>query len=57
MHLRGKVAQSSTGVGVFAQIKRFRDEFIDKLSSDLYLMFTAKRNMETIRFLDSIGKV
>ena len=37
-----------------AQIKRFRDEFIDKLFSDRHLVFTAKRNMETIRFLDRI---
>jgi len=37
-----------------AQIKRFRDEFIDKLFSDRHLVFTAKRNIETIRFLDRI---
>jgi len=37
-----------------AQIKRFRDEFIDKLFSDPHLVFTAKRNMATIRFLDHI---
>ena len=36
------------------QIKRFRDEFIEKLFSDHYLVFTAKRNMATIRFLDRI---
>ena len=37
-----------------AQIKRFRDEFIDKLFSDRHLVFTAKRNIEAIRFLDRI---
>ena len=37
-----------------AQIKRFRDEFIDKLFSDRHLVFTAKKNIETIRFLDRI---
>jgi transposase len=37
-----------------AQIKRFRDEFIEKLFSDRHLVFTAKRNIETIRFLDRI---
>jgi len=37
-----------------AQIKRFRDEFVDKLFSDPHLVFTAKRNMATIRFLDLI---
>ena len=37
-----------------AQIKRFRDEFIEKLFSDRHLVFTAQRNMETIRFLDRI---
>jgi len=37
-----------------AQIKRFRDEFIDKLFSDRHLVFTAKKNMATIRFLDQI---
>ena len=35
-------------------IKRFRDEFIDVLFTDRHLNFTAKRNMETIRFLDRI---
>jgi transposase len=37
-----------------AQIKRFRDEFIDKLFSDPHLVFTAKRNIAAIRFLDQI---
>ena len=37
-----------------AQIKRFRDEFIDKLFSDRHLVFTAKKNIATIRFLDQI---
>jgi hypothetical protein len=37
-----------------AQIKRFRDEFIEKLFSARHLVFTAKRNIETIRFLDRI---
>ena len=37
-----------------AQIKRFRDEFIEKLFSDRHLVFTAKRNIEAIRFLDRI---
>lgn len=37
-----------------AQIKRLRDEFIEKLFSDRHLVFTAKRNIETIRFLDRI---
>ena len=37
-----------------AQIKRFRDEFIEKLFSDRHLVFTAKKNIETIRFLDRI---
>jgi len=37
-----------------AQIKRFRDEFIEKMFADPYLVFTAKRNIETIRFLDRI---
>ena len=36
------------------QIKRFRDEFIEKLFSDRHLLFTAKRNIDTIRFLDRI---
>ena len=38
-----------------AQIKRFRDEFIEKLFSDRHLVFTAQKNMETIRFLDRIA--
>jgi len=37
-----------------AQIKRLRDEFIEKLFSDRHLVFTAKKNIETIRFLDRI---
>jgi len=37
-----------------AQIKRFQDEFIEKMFSDPHLVFTAKRNMEAIRFLDRI---
>jgi len=37
-----------------AQIKRFRDEFIENMFSDHHLVFTAKKNMETIRFLDRI---
>ena len=37
-----------------AQIKRLTDPFIDKLFSDPHLVFTAKRNMATIRFLDRI---
>ena len=37
-----------------AQIKRFRDEFIEQLFSDPHLVFTAKKNIETIRFLDRI---
>jgi transposase len=37
-----------------ADIKRFRDEFIDVLFSDPHLNFTAKKNMATIRFLDKI---
>ena len=37
-----------------AQIKRFRDDFIDKLFSDRHLVFTAKKNITTIRFLDQI---
>jgi transposase len=37
-----------------AQIKRFRDEFINKLFSDRHLVFKAKRNIETNRFLDRI---
>ena len=37
-----------------AQIKRFRDDFIEKLFSDRHLVFTAKRNIATIRFLDHI---
>ena len=37
-----------------AQIERFRDEFIEKLFSDHHLVFTAQRNMETIRFLGRI---
>jgi len=37
-----------------SQIKRFRDEFLEKLFSDYHLLFTAKRNMATIRFLDRI---
>ena len=36
------------------EIKRFRDTFIDVLFTDRHLNFTAKRNMETIRFLDRI---
>ncbi len=36
------------------EIKRFRDEFIDVLFTDPHLNFTAKRNIETIRFLDRI---
>ena len=36
------------------QIKRFRDDFIEKLFSDAHLLFTAKRNIATIRFLDRI---
>jgi transposase len=37
-----------------SQIKRFRDEFIEKIFSDYHLAFTAKTNMATIRFLDRI---
>lgn len=37
-----------------AQIKRFRDEFIEKMFADPNLVFTAKRNIATIRFLDRI---
>jgi len=37
-----------------SQIKRFRDEFIEKMFADPHLVFTAKRNMATIRFLDRI---
>ncbi len=37
-----------------ADIKRLRDPFIDVLFSDPHLNFTAKRNIETIRFLDRI---
>jgi len=37
-----------------AEIKRFRDEFIDVLFTDPHLNFTAKKNIETIRFLDRI---
>jgi transposase len=37
-----------------AQIKRFRDEYIEKLFSDQHLVFTAKRNIATVRFLDRI---
>jgi transposase len=37
-----------------SQIKRFRDEFIEKLFSDDHLVFLAKRNVSTIRFLDQI---
>jgi transposase len=37
-----------------AQVKRFRDEFIEKMFSDPNLVFTAKRNIATIRFLDRI---
>jgi transposase len=37
-----------------AQVKRFRDEFIEKVFADPYLLFTAKRNIATIRFLDRI---
>jgi transposase len=37
-----------------SQIKRFRDEFIEKLFSDYHLLFTAKRNLATIQFLDRI---
>ncbi len=36
------------------QIKRLRDEFEDKLFSDRHLVFTAKRNIATIQFLDCI---
>ena len=36
------------------EIKRFRDEFIDVLFTDPHLNFTAKKNIETIRFLDRI---
>ncbi len=36
------------------EIKRFRDEFIDILFADQHLNFTAKRNIEAIRFLDRI---
>lgn len=35
-----------------AQIKRFQDKFIEKMFSDPYLVFTAKRNLATIQFLD-----
>lgn len=35
-------------------IKRFRDPFIDVLFTDPHLNFTAKRNIETIRFLGRI---
>lgn len=37
-----------------AEIKRLSDEFIEKLFSDAHLVFTAKRNMATIRFFDRI---
>ena len=37
-----------------AQVKRFRDEFIEKMFADPHLVFTAKRNIATIRFLDRI---
>ena len=37
-----------------ADIKRFRDEFIDVLFTDPHLVFTAKRNLATIKFLDRI---
>lgn len=37
-----------------AEIKRFRDEFIDVLFTDPHLNFTAKKNIATIRFLDRI---
>ncbi len=37
-----------------ADIKRFNDKFIEKLFSDDHLVFTGKKNMETIRFLDRI---
>ena len=36
------------------EVKRFRDEFIDVLFSDPHLVFTAKRNLATIKFLDRI---
>ena len=36
------------------EIKRFRDEFIDVLFADEHLNFAAKKNIETIRFLDRI---
>jgi transposase len=37
-----------------SQIKRFQDEFIEKVFSDPNLQFTAKKNMATIRLLDRI---
>jgi len=37
-----------------SDIKRFRDEFVENLFPDYHLVFTAKRNVETIRFLDRI---
>jgi transposase len=37
-----------------SQIKRFQDEFIEKVFSDPHLIFTAKKNMTTIRLLDRI---
>lgn len=37
-----------------ADIKRFQDEFIDVLFADAHLIFTAKRNLATIKFLDRI---
>ncbi|MGD8520373.1 MAG: transposase, partial [Desulfobacterales bacterium] len=35
-------------------IKRLSEEFIEKLFSDPHLVFTAKRNLATIQFLDRI---
>jgi len=37
-----------------AEIKRFRDEFIDVVFTDPHLVFTAKRNLAAIKFLDRI---
>ncbi len=37
-----------------SQIKRFQDEFVEKVFSDPNLQFTAKKNMDTIRLLDRI---
>ena len=37
-----------------AEIKRFSDAFIERLFSDDHLVFTAKRNLATIRFFDHI---